>query len=418
MPFFRHRCGVLLCLMALVAACQPPWRELVSQVPPATALPAPVPTPSAPPVMGTPPGPVLTIAPLARQEFLVGVGPVGDADTGLSWQLWQGRAASWRQLSWPAEAIPRALRITPAGDVIFAVPLSQAWLGRGQPWGLLRSTDGGQSWQQATNGLEDPYVMDLVLSPAFETDRTLLALTWYHGVYYSTDLGDHWQALPGRGTVLPAGGVNAFDLALAVSPDFRGPPGAATGRGLIVASFSHQLQRWEAQRPGWRSISMTVAMPFRDFDPPETQLTAGAIAFSPDFANDGVLYLYGGAVGVFRSTDAGKTWHSVRDRLRLPPPQTAEFHLAVASAEAAYLLLPEVRRWPIAAPQSSQRPTVTRLYRTRDAGKTWQALTDSPTLGDVSAFALSWDELGRVVLHLGGSYGGVSSHLADALHWE
>ena len=417
MPISRRVGSVLVCLMALATACQPPWTEFTNQVPPATAPISPAPTPSPPPAMGTPPGPVLAITLLTTREFLVGVGPVGDADTGFTWQLWQGRGASWRQLNWPAEAIPRALRTTPAGDVFFAVPRSQAWLGRGQPWGLLRSTDGGQSWQQATNGLDDPYVVDLVVSPAFETDHTLFALTWYNGVYYSTDLADHWQALATRGAILPAGGVNAYDLALAVSPDFRGPPGVASGRGLIVASFSHQLQRWEARRPGWRSISMTVTIPFRDFDPPETQLTAGAIAFSPDFANDGVLYLYGGAVGVFRSADAGQTWRSVRDQLRLPSPQTAEFHLVAASADEAYLLLPEVRRWPATLARPAEQ-AITRLYRTRDAGKTWQVLKDPPTHGYVSAFALERDEQGRVVLHLGGSYGGVSSHLADTLAWE
>ena len=48
----------------------------------------------------------------------------------------------------------------------------------------------------------------------------------------------------------------------------------------------------------------------------------------------------------------------------------------------------------------------------------WEALADPPTAGSVSAFALARDEQGRVVLHLGGEQGGVSSHLADALTWR
>ena len=37
------------------------------------------------------------------------------------------------------------------------------------------------------------------------------------------------------------------------------------------------------------------------------QLTAGAIAFSPDFDTDGTLYLYSGYAGLFRSADRGAT---------------------------------------------------------------------------------------------------------------
>jgi hypothetical protein len=39
-------------------------------------------------------------------------------------------------------------------------------------------------------------------------------------------------------------------------------------------------------------------------------------------------------------------------------------------------------------------------------------------LGWVSAFVLARDEAGQIVLHLGGSQGGVTSHLADTLSWK
>jgi len=404
---------LLLVTMGLfgLVACQAPGLPLpIGGSPDATsALPTPAPTVEAP--MGTPPGPVLDILPLPTGELLVGVGPVGDVDTGFEWQLWRGRDDAWQRLAWPAQAIPRALRVTPAGDVYFAVPFSQAVFGSGQAWGLMRSSDGGQSWQQVLNGVDDPYVMDLLVSPTFASDQTLLIDTWYSGVYYSTDLGDRWWPIRPRKEILPSGGVNAYDLAVAVSPDYQGPPNRRSGRGLMLASFSHQLQRWDALNQIWRTIPLTVTVPFDDFDPPETQLTAGSLAFSPDFASDSTVYGFSGAAGVFRSVDRAETWQPASGRLPLAPPPEFEFHLAAASSNEAFLLLPGD------AGQASPRPAML-LYHTQDGGNSWQVLQDSPVPGGVTALTLARDEQGRPLLWLGGRRGGVSRQLADSLHWR
>jgi hypothetical protein len=90
----------------------------------------------------------------------------------------------------------------------------------------------------------------------------------------------------------------------------------------------------------------------------------------------------------------------------------ADFHLAVASAAEAYVLLATGETDPALG-----QPART-LYRTRDGGISWEELYDPPTLGWVSAFALGHDAQGQVVLHLGGSRGGVTSHLADSLPWD
>jgi hypothetical protein len=375
---------------------------------------------------------VLTIAPLPDGDFLAGVGPIGDAETGFEWRLYRGHAEVWQRLTWPPEAIPRSLHPTPSGDLIFAVPFSNALFGRGQAWGLMRSGDGGHSWQQATSGLDDPYVMDLALSPAFNTDHTLFAVTWYNGVYRSTDAGETWQPIPLTTAMTPttattttvgiepSGGPNPYDLALAVSPDYRGlaEVAASSGaeapfsRGLVMASFSRGLHRWDPVAQVWQTIPLTVTATVKDFDPPQAQLTAGVIAFSPNFTDDGTIYLDSGYAGLFRSADRGKTWLPINHRLRLPSPPVVDFRLAVASANEAYVLLASAETDPIL------RQPVRVLYRTRDGGASWQVLKDPPTLGWVSAFALTRDAGGRAVLYLGGSRGGVSSYLAEELHWD
>lgn len=395
--------------------------------------------------VGNPPGPVLNLALLSDGEFLAGVGPIGDVETGFEWRLYRGRDNAWRRLAWPPEAIPRSLHPAPSGDLIFAVPLSNALFGRGQAWGLMRSSDGGRSWRQALAGLGDPYVMDLAFSPAFpgplaragtdDDDRTLFVVTWYNGVHRSTDAGETWQPMPldGEGGE-PSGGANPYDLAVAVSPNYGGGTDAEAARGdgvpsggeMVVASFSHGLHRWDPATEAWQTIPLTVTATVEDFEPPAAQLTAGALSFSPNFTDDGTIYLQSGYAGLFRSTDRGETWQPINRRLPLPSPFVADFHLAVVSADEAYVLLPAPARPDRAEGEpgeTDETATALRqpsrvLYRTHDGGASWQALRDPPTLGWVSTFILARDEEGQVVLHLGGSRGGVSSYLADALTWD
>jgi hypothetical protein len=359
---------------------------------------------------------VLTIAPLPDGEFLAGVGPIGDAETDLEWRLYRGRDDDWRRLTWPPEAIPRSLHLVPSGDaspsrdILFAVPFSNALFGRGQAWGLMRSTDGGRTWRQALNGLGDPYIMDLTFAPPSPDDdhRTVFAVTWYSGVHRSTDGGETWEPLPLENEMEPSGGANPFDVTVAVSPDYGDSP----GEGLVMASFSRGLHRWVPAAEAWQTVPLTVTATIGGFDPPEAQLTAGAIAFSPDYPEDGTIYVYSGYAGLFRSADSGETWTRIDRRLPLPPPFVIDFSLAVASADEAYILLDTEET------DSGPGQPARILYRTLDGGKTWEALDDPPTRGWVSAFVLGRDPEGRVVLHLGGSQGGVSSHLADELSWD
>ena len=277
---------VFLMLVVGLTGCQT-LRAPTPAVSP-TAFISPVATPASVELTGNPPGPVLTIAPLPDGEFLAGVGPIGDAETGFEWRLYRGRDDTWRRLTWPPEAIPRSLHVAPSGDLIFAVPFSNALFGRSQAWGLMRSTDGGRSWQQALAGLGDPYVMDLTFSPVFpgpsartgEDDRTLFAVTWYSGVYRSADAGKTWEPMPpaGAADVEPSGGANPYDLTVAVSPG-----GDSAEGGLVMASFSRGLHRWDPAAESWQTIPLTVTATVEGFDPPAAQLTAGAIAFSPDF---------------------------------------------------------------------------------------------------------------------------------------
>jgi len=416
-----RRCVFLrLCLALITAACQPfPFYEKFSSGTPGSPSVTPSVSVEAPAARRLPPGPVLAMTLLPGTELLAAVGPIGDAETNPTWQLYRGRADSWQRLAWPEEAVPYSLYTPATGTPIFAVPISNALLGSGQPWGLLRSTDGGQSWQQALRGLDDPYVMDVALSPRFTDDQTILAVTWRRGVYFSNNAGDSWQQLPYRRSIDPSGGANPYDLAIALSPDFEGGTVQhPVVNGQIVASFAHGLHIWSATAPKWQTVSITVPSRLEDYDPSSASLTAGAIAFSPNFAQDHTLYLYSGYTGLFRSSDGGVTWQFVGRGLPTPVPPTRTFHLEVASANIVCVLLvapPE----EIEPPMFSYLPSRQRsLYCTHDGGASWRVLQPPLEVGEVSAFITRREEDGNIVLYLGGAQGGVFEYSIEALTWQ
>ena len=57
--------------------------------------------------------------------------------------------------------------------------------------GVLVSADGGRTWDRRNEGLHNLTIQGLLAAP----DGTLVAATWYGGVYRSADLGAHWRSL-------------------------------------------------------------------------------------------------------------------------------------------------------------------------------------------------------------------------------
>ena len=70
--------------------------------------------------------------------------------------------------------------------------------------GVLKSTDGGQTWKQVNTGIYDGNVPALVVSPGFAADRTVYAGTRTQGLFRSTDGGETWVQ---TGQGLPDGNV-------------------------------------------------------------------------------------------------------------------------------------------------------------------------------------------------------------------
>jgi photosystem II stability/assembly factor-like uncharacterized protein len=154
--------------------------------------------------------------------------------------------------------------------------------------GIVKSTDGGQTWAEVNNGLANLYVGTLFMHP--ENPDVLLAGTgnnqYYDraGVYLSADGGGSWQQ------TLTGENINAVEFALS-QPDI-----AYAGSADAVyrsADGGYTWQRVSGGRDGWGPPGVRAGFPI-DFqvDPRDPNRI---------FANE-----YGG--GNFVSSDGGRTW--------------------------------------------------------------------------------------------------------------
>lgn len=60
---------------------------------------------------------------------------------------------------------------------------------------LQRSENGGRTWKRLENGLTRPKYGDMVISPRFADDATILLATMGYGIFRSTDRGDTWSSM-------------------------------------------------------------------------------------------------------------------------------------------------------------------------------------------------------------------------------
>jgi hypothetical protein len=204
--------------------------------------------------------------------------------------------------------------------------------------GVARSTDGGATWRLANAGLHAGLLLDLALSPAFVTDRTIVAASPEDGILRSTDGGRTWAAHN-------AGLADTAVLKVAFSPRYSADQTlyAATGSGLYrsrdsVASWEF-VNLGEPPAPldalavglvaGGAEAMLAVMSAGRLLLSPDaggswrmaTDVFTGArvvgLAVSPDYGRDRTLFVAtvtvaGGSdtVTLWRSTDGGAHWES------------------------------------------------------------------------------------------------------------
>ena len=168
---------------------------------------------------------------------------------------------------------------------------------------LYKSTDSGQTWTKVLDGRQSP----VVLSTNFAADHTVIAVS-SDKVQQSTDGGQTWATL---NTPVTAGKVGE----IAFSPNY------ASDKTIALVSSQVDTGSTEPHgtfisTDGGATFTATGSVTVRGLNTP-------AFLFSPNFASDKTVYTSSQdqGIGPAKSTDLGKTWTPINSGLDLLPPQ-------------------------------------------------------------------------------------------------
>ena len=175
---------------------------------------------------------------------------------------------------------------------------------RGDYWGegVHRSTDGGDTWQPMWNGLTHLRAYDVVLSPDYAADGTLLAYARYQritpwegaqSIFRSTDRGMSWSLVITTETSAQAPPPEEFLPAAPSLPDVR----------FRTADYGHSVERTTDGSQTWEPIVVTR----------EPEFTVRALLPSPNLETDRTVYVLSDH-DLFRSTDNGDNWERWIDK--------------------------------------------------------------------------------------------------------
>ena len=199
--------------------------------------------------------------------------------------LWQSadRDGRWRKVG-PLANVPDDLSVT---TIAFSPNFgADATLFAGVRGGVLRSSDGAQTWTVSALASPPPTVSGLVLSPNFEQDSVGFAATVDDGVFRSDDRGMTWRAWN-------IGLFDATTFCLAVSPAF------AEDKRVFVGTETGLFYSKNGGR-AWQETGFPV-----DHAP------VLSLAVSPHFPQDRMLFAGTESAGLFRSGDGGQNWERI-----------------------------------------------------------------------------------------------------------
>ncbi len=166
---------------------------------------------------------------------------------------------------------------------------------------VLRSRNRGRSYETISDigaqpGNESPSV---AISPAFAQDQTLFA-TGTGGVYKSTDGGQTWQS-PNNQPL-----ASRATLRLAISPNYAQDQTVLVGSSGGLFGSQDGGVTWQAIPLETAGAASTSGTP--NDETPEEKTVIEAVAFSPDYANDGVYLVSLRGRGLLKTADRGQTF--------------------------------------------------------------------------------------------------------------
>jgi photosystem II stability/assembly factor-like uncharacterized protein len=172
-------------------------------------------------------------------------------------------------------------------------------------WNLWQSTDNGEHWDQKHYGLQNTCVNDLKIHP--QNPKALYLCAWDNGLMISEDAGTHWKrAMNG---IVKEGHAQEIEISqkdpsrMVLLINLRGKQG--------------KIYVYESRNSGanWKDIGFSV--------PIETLSKQGyvdglATNVELDPFSDDTIYVGTNGYGVYKTTNAGKTWSPMNQGLNTP----------------------------------------------------------------------------------------------------
>jgi photosystem II stability/assembly factor-like uncharacterized protein len=226
--------------------------------------------------------------------------------------------------------------------------------------GLYRSTDGGGHWEHVA--LQGHAVVSIVIDP--RNPDLVMAAAGDSGVMRTADGGKTWKSVlsdPQVGAVWlvfdPDDPHNLYAGTRPIAAGGRGGGGGGGGRGappVATPATDSQIYRSSDEGVTWTKTSPD-GLPGGNF---------GTISLAVAPGTRGQRVYDYVSQGMFRSDDGGAHWTRATDDPRLIGG--GQFHDVVVDPRDANVLF----------------ATQTSLYRSTDAGKTWESYTGAPSGAD------------------------------------
>ena len=212
--------------------------------------------------------------------------------------------------------------------------------------GVFKSTNGGRSWRDVNIGKGATSLRNVAISPNYQNDSTVAVSTLYQGVYISHDQGATWKSINhglGLDRLLKQNLITQTGN-LVFSPNYSSDNTLLASTWGCLFKTTNRGKHWQKfwvpralRRDSYMLVSPNfasdrtiylVTLPgkvLKSIDGGENFSVAGdlgdraayipSLVISPNFAADQTLYIGNFTRGVYKSVDRGSTWQPVNNGL-------------------------------------------------------------------------------------------------------